>query len=180
MTERERRAKGLPPSPAQLAIVEQFRKDAEVEMRKVAQVLAPVIEQIRAAQTPTYTYETGMFTPRPVRQSNVIERSKFDLLYNYKEKILSRVVPGVTLTSKFQGGDAKRMQLLERLIRNGGYVQTDTLRDELDCPSNEAVRKIVQGINTKVKNDLSISEKIIAGRPTFGYHINPQISVHRK
>lgn len=103
-----------------------------------------------------------------------------DLIWNTKEKILSRAVPGITLNSSFRGGEAKRMNLLEKLIKvRGKYVESANLREFLECPTTEAVRKIVQGINKKVVKDLDVTERLIEGRGTFGYRISPLFSIHQ-
>lgn len=103
----------------------------------------------------------------------------YDLVYDFNEKILTRTVPGKVLSSRFKGGEAKRVNLFEKLVKAKKFVETRSLQEELGCPTTEAVRKLAQGINNKIRNDLNIEEKVIEGRLGFGYRINPQIAVHR-
>jgi hypothetical protein len=118
---------------------------------------------------------------------NALERSvetgvskPLDLIWNMKEKILSRVVPGIILNSPFEGGETKRMNLLEKLMKTRGYVESRELKDFLDCPTTEAVRKLKQGINKRVREDLNITEDVVEGRKSFGYRINPLIDIHKQ
>lgn len=204
MTERERRALGLPPHPSEVALLESIRKDAEERMFQIAKIVdSPALkmvaeqasrfqETMRELTRPSESIPAIRFTPRTVRldpdqfrdlvsrpdRASVNEKVSADLLYNFKEKILSRQVAGATLISRFNGDGAKRAQLLERLLRHKGYVDSADLREELECPSGDAVRKLVQGINKKIMRDLNISENIIEGRASFGYRINPTIPVH--
>ena len=204
MTEKERREKGLPPSPAQLALVAEMQKNAEAQFSALAETMHPALDSIARMQEtpkPVLHRPAEFILPIPPRdrtvriapdqfnelvgrlstQTKVVEmETSQDLVYDFKEKTLTRTVPGMTLVSRFnsKSGEAKRMQLLERLIRHKKYLATKDLREELECPSGEAVRKLVQGINNKVKKDLSIKFNIIEGRSGFGYRINSALSIH--
>lgn len=114
--------------------------------------------------------------PRLIRNKTTENNLMTGLFYDSKEKILTRTIGERLLTTRFKGGEAKRLNLFERLKQAKSYIKTETLRDELNCPSTEAVRKIVQGINNKVFSDLNVKDKIIEGRPGFGYRINPRVS----
>lgn len=109
------------------------------------------------------------------------EKNTSDLVYDKKEKILSRTVPGTILQSHFMTGEAKRVHFFERLLRAKKYVGTEDLRVEFDCPTKEAVRKMVQGINNKLKDDLALKKlSVIQGKPGSGYRINPEATIHIK
>ncbi len=204
MTEKEHREKGLPPSPAQLALVAEMQKNAKAQFSALAETMRPTLDSIARMQEtlkPVLHRPTEFMAPIPPRDRTVrIAPDQFDelvdrlstrtkaaemetsqdLVYDFKEKTLARTVPGMMLVSRFssKGGEAKRMQLLERLIRHKKYLPTKDLREELDCPSGEAVRKLVQGINNKAKKDLSIKFNIVEGRSGFGYRINSALSIH--
>jgi len=110
----------------------------------------------------------------------ILEENNYHIIYDKKEKYLSLTVPGKILTHQFKGGEAKRVNLFERLLRAKTYVPTKDLKNELDCPTDEAVRKLAQGINTDTKKNLFLKSNIIEGKSGFGYRINPKITIHKK
>ena len=97
MTERERRAKGLPPSPASLAFTESIRKDAEEKMEYMANMMRPVLADI-AGQTASIAESIrNMSGPMNEAGSAIAKMteahnstlSEFARIYEHKEERIS-------------------------------------------------------------------------------------------
>lgn len=179
------------PLTESLKAVESFsQKMAEVEKERT-QILPRLLPYHRSISVDSIVYTPPRVQLDPAdrklleeirdQKKSTHEKNTSDLVYDKKEKILSRTVPGIILQSHFMTGEAKRVHFFERLLRAKKYVGTEDLRVEFDCPTKEAVRKMVQGINNKLKEDLELKKpSVIQGKPGSGYRINPEVSIHMK
>jgi len=111
------------------------------------------------------------------KQTNT-PKAGVEIRYDLTDKKLIRNLAGKELVSQFSGNTTKRLKLFEFLLRQGKYVSMPKLLEITNCPSGEAVRKLVQGINNKVKKDLNISVRIIKGRKGFGYKISSDTKIY--
>jgi hypothetical protein len=105
--------------------------------------------------------------------------AQIDLTYNRQEHTLTRRVGTMERTTRFDGKeDNKRRELFEKLARATRGIATDELKEYLDCPSIDATYKVIQGLNKKIADDLSLTMNIADGSDKGGYRINSQIAVH--
>lgn len=127
--------------------------------------------------------------PRPVTyreveyiiQKNISKQIKNNGSQNQliftKDKKLTRSVSNKQLEYPFSGGK-KRLIVFEYILEKGSaYLPTDDLRDLAGCASNEALRKVIEGINKKARLMLGLNDSIIEGRYGFGYRINPKVEI---
>lgn len=76
------------------------------------------------------------------------------------------------------GKEQSRHQIVKYLIGKG-YQATPDIRMAISAKSDSSVRSAITKINAKAKHDLKI-EKLIAGRRTDGYRINPKYRIFLK
>lgn len=198
MTEGERRAKGMPPTPGQLAFVESMRQQAQENlapmtsaMQKIQEALRPSLEafeNLRKSQE--YVIPSSVLLPKPVRleedQVNVIlERinpeSYIELEYDWNHGQFTRTVPRHRLKSAFKGKeDNKRRTLAETLLQTRSFVKTATLASTLTC-SEKQVSNTVAIINDRLAVDLTFpdSEPFIVNNSGKGYRINSFYRVYQ-
>lgn len=75
--------------------------------------------------------------------------------------------------------DGKRKKALTLLLRAKGWTKTAVLREILDCPTNDATRKVIAGVNERVRTGLGIVEDLIEPKRGSGYRINRTIPLRR-
>jgi hypothetical protein len=101
MTEKERRDKGLPPSPATVALFESIQKDAEEKMQYMAQMMRPIFadiagptssiaESIRRMSGPMNEAGSAIAKMTEAHNSTL---SEFARIYEHKEE---RILPVMT------------------------------------------------------------------------------------
>lgn len=122
--------------------------------------------------------------PRPVTYAEVahlISKAKGSLsasdeiLYT-EDKQLIHIVANRKLTYGFM--NKKRQSLFEYLLEaDGGYISTSALTSVSKSPNATALRKLVQGINTAIKQKLKLKGRLIVGRQGFGYALNKDFSI---
>jgi len=207
MTERERREKGLSPSPAQLAVYESIQKDAEAQMEKMAMALQPVMaamqeparriaamaEEMSKAIAFDYLHEPKAIIPavlhmqsRTVRlapdqfEALIPQKMTNELMYDWKGQELSRIAMGQKISFSFvDKKDNKRRRLVEKLMRTQKFVETKTLESLLSLPEKQ-VGNMVAAINDMVGVALTLSESLIDGKRGKGYRINPAYMLYQK
>jgi len=111
------------------------------------------------------------------KQSSLKTISDSDILiiYDTSDSSLNRNINGKYFSYDLSE-DGKRKKLLDILNDKKKYVKTDELRNLLDCPTNQAVAKIVQTFNDYATNALRLKNiKMIQGKKGSGYRINPKI-----
>ncbi len=77
------------------------------------------------------------------------------------------------------GKEQSRHQIIKYLIGKG-YQATSDIRMATSAKSDSSVRSAIMKINAKAKHDLEIEEKLIEGRRTDGYRINPEYRIFLK
>lgn len=100
--------------------------------------------------------------------------SSTEILYT-KDKELIRTITDRKVTYSFM--DKKRATVFEYLVESSNYVSTNKLLSVSESPSEGALRKLIQGMNTAIKNKLKLNDRIIIGRQGFGYIINKKFSI---
>ncbi len=99
------------------------------------------------------------------------------IIYSTKDGSLDRNIGGKCFSYDLTE-NGKRKKLLDILLDMGTYIKTEKLRDFLDCPTNQAVAKIVQTFNDYASNSLRLKKiKVIDGKKGSGYRINPNIHI---
>ena len=76
------------------------------------------------------------------------------------------------------GKEQSRHQIIKYLIGKG-YQATSDIRMATSTKSDSSVRSAIMKINAKAKLDLKIG-KLIEGRRTDGYRINPKYKIFLK
>ncbi len=157
----------------------QFLVDMDTRVRATMEKIYEVNERHYG------TTEKSEWTPSPVaiiprlspyvpslRQSST---ASSEILYT-QDKELMRSVAGRKLIYAFM--NKKRAAVLEHLLEaDEQHVPTTTLISVSKSPNANALRKLIQGINTAARNKLKIKERLIVGRQGFGYAINANLSV---
>jgi len=64
-----------------------------------------------------------------------------------------------------------RLRILKSLTHQ--YKNTETIKLETECQSNEVIRKTIGEINQNAKYHLKLKGKLIESKPYSGYRINP-------
>ncbi|MDE2188687.1 MAG: hypothetical protein KGJ35_03090, partial [Patescibacteria group bacterium] len=77
------------------------------------------------------------------------------------------------------GKEQSRHQIVKYLIGKG-YQATPDIRMATSAKSDSSVRSAIMKINAKAKHDLEIEKKLIEGRRTGGYRINPEYRIFLK
>jgi uncharacterized protein YbaR (Trm112 family) len=181
-----------------LKIVEQAQQEAEVAFKNVSERVSEANKKAQALkdsmQRPYYKISPKAFVPPPgpatakeietlidkrlKPQTRNDKSTDTDIFYSKKDKTLKRHIGPKALEYKFAQG--KRHLLFDLLVLTETYTQTETLKDKLSCPSKNAVYKLVEGINTRSRNDLRIDDSLIEGREGFGYRLNPKFKIHKE
>ena len=105
--------------------------------------------------------------------------AQIDLFYNPTTQQFTRPVHTIERSMRFDGGeDNKRRDLFEKLRKTRGYVETSELKRILNCRTNDAVYKIVQGLNNQAADKLGLTMKLVEGLQGRGYRVNSQIAIH--
>jgi ribonuclease D len=113
-------------------------------------------------------------------QSKISSDTDILLTYDTADRSLNRNIGGKIFSYNLSE-DGKRRNLLDIVYRKKVYVQTDELRNLLNCPTNQAVAKIVQTFNEKVASSLRVKKtKMIQGKKGSGYRLNPKIVMERE
>jgi ribonuclease D len=113
-------------------------------------------------------------------QSKISSDTDILLTYDTADRSLNRNIGGKIFSYNLSE-DGKRRNLLDIVYRKKVYVQTDELRNLLNCPTNQAVAKIVQTFNEKVVSSLRVKKtKMIQGKKGSGYRLNPKIVMERE
>lgn len=172
------------------------KRHAEVteHIRKVAQ---PVIEQIARVQDQFQMFKPKKYVMkyyRPIEHDILYELKELNkntkksarlhqddtvIIYSTKDGSLDRNIGGKCFSYDLTE-NGKRKKLLDILLDTGTYIKTEKLRDFLDCPTNQAVAKIVQTFNDYASNSLRLKKiKVIDGKKGSGYRINPNIHIEK-
>jgi hypothetical protein len=130
---------------------------------------------------------TDVLILRELRQLNAkkektiqSQNSDVVIVYETSDVTLNRIIDGKVYSYDISE-NGKRKKLLDLLLNKKGYIQTEDLRSLLDCPTNQAVAKIVQTFNDYACNTLKLKKlKLIDSKKGSGYRINPKIHIERE
>ena len=206
MTERERRARGLPPTEAQIALAESMRAKLEKEMapvlaqvteagRRAAEVIRPTIETVQdMLKNERMTRELVV----PAVQRRVrLDEDQFNLLvkrtpehvapskteelsYDRKLGEFSRITSvGVVRSAFADAKDNKRRRLIEKLLGTRAYIGTKTFASYLTC-SEKQIGNLVSAVNNKLMVDLALTTRVIDSKRGSGYRIHPAYAIIQK
>lgn len=110
----------------------------------------------------------------PVKKTN---QNELVITYNTQDGSLDRIFGGKIFSYDLTE-DGKRKRLIDLLVRDPSFVKTEKLKTYLNCPTTQAVAKIVQTLNDYAINTLRLKNtKLIQGKKGSGYRINPKIIV---
>jgi hypothetical protein len=111
---------------------------------------------------------------------NKVSETDILITYDTTDNSLNRTISGKTFSYDLSE-DGKRKKLLDILSNQKIYVKTENLVNLLNCPTSQAVAKIVQTFNEQVANGLRIKKtKMIEGKKGSGYRITPKIHIEKE
>lgn len=111
---------------------------------------------------------------------NKVSETDILITYDTTDNSLNRTISGKTFSYDLSE-DGKRKKLLDILSNQKIYVKTENLVNLLNCPTSQAVAKIVQTFNEQVANVLRIKKtKMIEGKKGSGYRITPKIHIEKE
>ncbi len=130
---------------------------------------------------------TDVLILRELRQLNAkkertvqSQNSDVVILYDTSDVTLNRVIDGKVYSYDITES-AKRKKLFDLLLERKGYVQTEELKNLLDCPTTQAVAKIKQTFNDYASNTLKLKKiELIDSKKGSGYRINPKIHIEKE
>lgn len=130
---------------------------------------------------------TDVLILRELRQLNAkkekipqAQSGDFVIIYDISDISLNRIVDGKVYSYDISE-NGKRKKIFDILLSRKGYVQTEELKNLLQCPSNPAVAKIVQTFNDYARNTLKLKKiKLVDSKKGSGYRINPKIHIEKE
>ena len=176
---------------------ETMKKFSE-QRERILDTIRPTVERIaemkRAFTLPEVNHyvlknyqPTDVLILRELRELNkkqapakALSETDVVVIYDTIDNSLNRTIGGKTFSYDLSE-DGKRKKLLDILSTKKGYIQTDELKNLLNCPTNPAVAKIVQTFNDYATNALRLKKiKMIQGKRGSGYRINPKIHIEKE
>lgn len=176
---------------------ETMKKFSE-QREKILDTLRPTVERIaemkNAFTLPEINHHvlinyqpTDVLILKELRQLNAkkektpqVQGGDFVVVYDTNDVSLNRVIDGKVYSYDLSE-NGKRKRMLDLLLDKKGYVQTEELKNLLECPTTQAVAKIKQTFNDYASNTLKLNKiEIINSKKGSGYRINPKIHIEKE
>lgn len=174
-------------------VAKKFSEHQKAVLDSIRPTIERMTELTRIAIPEKHNYVMTNYVPtdvlilRELRQLNAKKEktipsqgSDIVVIYDTSDISLNRIIDGKVYSYDITES-AKRKKLIDLLIDKKGYMQTEDLRTLLDCPTSQAVAKIVQTLNDYACNMLKLKKiKLIDSKKGSGYRINPKIHIEKE
>lgn len=173
--------------------VKNFTEKQQAVFESIRPVMERMTELTRIGIPEKHDYVMANYVPtdvlilRELRQLNAkkekttqAQNTDVVIVYDTNDISLNRIIDGKVYSYDISE-NGKRKKLLDLLLNKKGYIQTEDLRTFLDCPTSQAVAKIVQTLNDYACNTLKLKKiKLIDSKKGSGYRINPKIHIEKE